>query len=299
MDQLQKFLEEDDTDAEDAEQAELPGHQWRQGDRAAMLGQHAQAMSYYRDALESQPDDARLNFRLGVVYRMKYDSDAGSFGDFKQAVKHWEQALRLNPNQYIWRRRIQQYGPILDKPYPFYNWVEEARQAIVARGDTPITLNVEPRGAELAGPRSKIRTADEVDAREPDPKGRITRSQESSLLVSTMIVPSTDRTQHAARIHLTLEPNQAAGYAWNNEADPVRVWLASDDGLQLARSLVALPGPATATSVERRIADVEVRWSADSQRPESIQGYVLYHACEKETGVCIYRRKDLTIRFQQ
>ncbi len=299
MDQLRSFLAEDATNVEDAQKPDLPGSQWGQGDRAAMLGDHAKAATYYENALTRHPDNARLNFRLGVVFRMKYDSPGGHFGDFKRAVKHWEQALELDPNQYIWRRRIQQYGPILDKPYPFYEWVEQARQAITARGETPIELRVEPRGAELAGPRTKIRSEIAADQREPDPKGRISRGDESSLLVSSMIVPSTNRKQRAARIHLTLEPNQAEGYAWNNEADPLRIWLASAAGAELAQSLVTLPGPATATSSERRIADVEVRWEADGQRPDTIQGYVLYHACEKESGLCIYRRKDLTIRWEQ
>ena len=43
---------------------------------------------------------------------------------------------------------MQQYGPRLDKPYPFYDWVETAREEIRARGETPSPLRVEPAGAE-------------------------------------------------------------------------------------------------------------------------------------------------------
>lgn len=55
-------------------------------------------------------------FRLGVAYRARYDSLLRQPGDFRKAVEHWERALALDANQYIWRRRIQQYGPRFDKP---------------------------------------------------------------------------------------------------------------------------------------------------------------------------------------
>ena len=68
------------------------------------------------------PEDSRAHFRLGVAYRKRYDSAERRAGDFQKAVEQWVRALELDPNQYIFRRRIQQYGPRLDKPYPFYDW---------------------------------------------------------------------------------------------------------------------------------------------------------------------------------
>ena len=77
-----------------------------------------------------------LQFRLGVAQRFQFDSSGGArTEDFQQAAEAWTRALASNPNQYIWRRRIQQYGPGLDKPYPFYDWVTQARDAIEARGE--------------------------------------------------------------------------------------------------------------------------------------------------------------------
>ena len=66
------------------------------------------------------------------------DSVTSQAGDFQAAVDHWGAALRLNPNQYIYRRRIQQYGPRLTKPYPFYDWIKQARSDIAARGGTSL-----------------------------------------------------------------------------------------------------------------------------------------------------------------
>ena len=89
------------------------------------------------------PPRCRLSRALRVT--------APAAGRFRKAVEHWERALALDSNQYIWRRRIQQYGPRLDKPYPFYDWIPEARADIEARGQSPVTLAVEPAGAEFAG----------------------------------------------------------------------------------------------------------------------------------------------------
>ena len=87
-------------------------------------------------------------------------------------MEHWGKALDIDPNQYIWRRRIQQYGPRLDKPYSFYDWVREARREIMARGETPAQLLLEPGGAEFAYPSESFERTKTVQE-EPDPRGRI------------------------------------------------------------------------------------------------------------------------------
>ena len=82
-----------------------------------------QAIVAYPRAVQIEPEDGPTHFHLGVTYRKRYDSDHRQLEDFRKAVEHWDQALDIDPNQYIWRRRIQQYGPRLDKPYSFYDWV--------------------------------------------------------------------------------------------------------------------------------------------------------------------------------
>ena len=96
-----------------------------------------EAIDAYAAAAQADPRDGRALFRLGVALRQRYESAAARRDDFQAAVENWGQALQLDPNQYIWRRRIQQYGPRLDKPYPFYDWVAEAERAIRARGERP------------------------------------------------------------------------------------------------------------------------------------------------------------------
>lgn len=293
--EVEQFLASDKPAAKDTA-LPVPGQEWATGDRSALLRKLDNAIQFYQSELESHPKDARLNFRLGVVHRMKFDSPEGTAQDFATAVEYWKRALELDPNQYIWRRRIQQYGPILDKPYPFYNWVTQARAEIIARGDQPLALHVEPQGAELVGPRSPLEVA-ATSAEQPDSTGRIRRDDEGAIQIESTVVPSTSRKQRALRVHLILEPTASNGFAWNNEAEPVHIWLDPHSDVELSSSLVSLPLPAEATSHERRAADLEIRWHSDAP-PEYLEGYVLYHVCEKDSGVCLYRRQDIKIRLR-
>ena len=113
-------------------------------------------------------------FRLGVAHRMRHESAGRRPGDFQAAIDAWGRALELDPNQYIWRRRIEQYGPRLTKPYAFYDWVVPAKAEISRRGETPVPLAVEPYGSELAGPVRDV-VAEASVPLEPDPKGQIHR----------------------------------------------------------------------------------------------------------------------------
>lgn len=78
-------------------------------------------ITLYQQAVEADQNNGVSHFRIGVAYRKRYDSEYRKTSDFFMAINHWAKALELDPNQYIWRRRIQQYGPRLDKPYPFYD----------------------------------------------------------------------------------------------------------------------------------------------------------------------------------
>ncbi len=254
-----------------------------------------EAIGAYERAMEKDPGDAPVRFRLGVVLRARYDSQSRRVNDFQGAVEAWEQALDLDPNNYIWRRRIQQYGPRLEKPYPFYDWVETARREIQARGETPAPLTVEPGGAELAPPANTLESP-AVPAKEPDPRGRIHRDPGSFVNVQATVVPATLRPGAAARVHLEFRPNVEKKTHWNNEVADLMVWVAPPAGWQIDQPSLSIPRPPQPITEETRRVEFEARIPGDAKPGVTrLPAYALYYVCEDVRGACLYRRQDLDI----
>ena len=156
-------------------------------------------------------------FRLGVAYRQRFDSAPSGPADFGRAIDCWSKALALDPSQYIWRRRLQQYGPRLDKPYPFYNWVREAQREIKARGESPVPLKVRLAGAETAQPARRSKVSEKATPH-PDPEGKVPRDRQGLVSIQPVLVAATGKKRTAARIHFTLAPSQLRQVRWEDEA---------------------------------------------------------------------------------
>ncbi|MFQ5777391.1 MAG: hypothetical protein ACE5IP_05240 [Terriglobia bacterium] len=257
-----------------------------------------EAVGAYERALRLEPEHDPTQFRLGVTYRMRYDSDYRQAEDFQQAVLHWSKALAIDPNNYIWRRRIQQYGPRLTKPYPFYDWVRTARRDIRARGETPVPLRVEPGGAEFAHPARSF-AASQTPQAEPDLRGRIYRDKGRFVEVETTAVPTALIPGASARMHVVFRPNLAIKAHWNNEVDDLVFWVNPPTGWQVdARELTVANPPAT-VSQETRKVEFEVQAPASMKPgPVTIPGYALYYVCEDVNGTCLYRRQDVALKVE-
>jgi tetratricopeptide (TPR) repeat protein len=272
---------------------------WRDWADALVLWKRSEslgdAIGAYQKAIELAPLDGRTHFRLGVAYRKRFDSEAWQQTDFQLAVDHWNQALNLNPNQYIWRRRIQQYGPRLDKPYSFYDWVGTAREEIRARGQTPATLAVEPSGAEFAHPAKSLEALP-ATLHEPDPNGQIQRDKGEFIKVEVTTVPPITKPGGSARFHIACHPNLKNKAHWNNEAMGLVLWLNPPKGWVVESRAITLQNPPQATSQEVRNIEFEIKspTEAKSQRVE-IPGYALYYVCEDVNGTCLYRRQDVSL----
>lgn len=254
----------------------------------------ASAIAAYGRALEIEPSDGPTQFRRGVAYRKRYDSPSRQDGDFAAAVRHWERALEIDPNQYIWRRRIQQYGPRLDKPYSFYDWVLEARQVIAARGEKPVSLVVEPGGAEFARPIDTFSAAEKGGA-EPDPRGRIHRDQEGLIQVEKTVVPAQVSPGESCRAHVVLRPNIGRRAHWNNEVGELVFWVDPPSGWDVDRQLLSVALPAQPVSQEERRVEFELKAPETFDRATPVRGYALYYVCEDVDGTCLYRRQDVTL----
>lgn len=250
------------------------------------------AITAYEKVLAGAPQDGPTHFRLGTALRRRYDTGAGRADDFARAVRHWAHALEIDPNNYIWRRRIQQFGPRLDKPYPFYGWVAQARRELSDRGMTPVRLVTEPSGAELAEP-VRAMTTEGTSGPEPDGAGRVLRDQ-GLVAAEVTVVPPVIAPGEAVRAHVRLTPRRRAH--WNNEADDLVLWVTTDPGWTADRVRHSVRRPAGAVTREPRLVEIELKVPADAlPGPASVAAYALYYVCEETGGTCLYRRQDLRI----
>ncbi len=256
-----------------------------------------QAVQAYEMALKADPGDGVTHFRLGVAYRKRYDSEHRQPNDFARAVEHWGQALEAQPNQYIWRRRIQQYGPRLAKPYPFYDWVEKARSEVAARGEVPVELVTEPGGAEIARPVKSFEV-EQAEVQNPDPRGRIRRDQRGFIVVETAVVPAVVEAGGTARVHVAMRPNEKTKAHWNNEAEDLVFWIDAPEGFAVSRRHHTVAIPAEATSDELRKVEFEIRTADGFSGTVELPAYALYYVCEDVDRTCLFRRQDVVVRLR-
>ena len=276
---------------------------WRAyGDALFLWGPPArldEAIRAYEKTLEKDPNDGASHFRLGSAHRRRYDSPYRSSQDFRTAMHHWTRALALDPNHYIRRRRVQQYGPRLTKPYPFYDWVEQARTEIHARGDQPVRLSAEPGGAEIARPSKHFEVSHTTGSEEIDGADRIHRDTRGFVEVEVVVVPSVIQPGDAVRVHLAMQPNHRIKAHWNNEVEPLRLWIAPRAGWQVDRDYVTVANPAEPVSAEDRSLQFEVQSPAGAPSGTfTLPVYALYYVCEDVDGTCLFRRRDIPIEIR-
>ena len=261
----------------------------------------------------AQVGDAVDRFRLGVALRLRFDGPRATRTDLQGSIDAWFEALLQRPNQYVWRRRIQQWGPALDKPYAFYDWVPLAVAELDARGEATRPLRVPLSGSELAA-RSRSVPVPRGDATDPDPDGRVTRDPgqlvrvEHAVALNTAAAgPRIRMPRGALRLHVVLRPR--AGASWPTDAAPPKLWLEPKPGWRFVSPLVGFPAPGEGGEQRPLMVDVEASTELvplgppDPSAPpppssEVLRGHVLYSVCDAE-GRCVFRRQDLeaVVRF--
>lgn len=271
---------------------------WRElGDALVLWGTKTKindAINAYEQAIKLNPNDGDAHFRLGVCYRIRYDSVQQEGDDFQTAVNHWTRARAIQPNQYIWRRRIEQYGPRLTKPYPFYDWVQTAARDIKARGEKPVELMVLPTGSEIASPERTFET-EENNIKPPDPQGQINRDIKNLILSEVTVVPPQIKPEETTRVHVTLRPNPKLKAHWNNEVEPLKLWVDAPNGWKAYPQMLTAPQGEQPQTTEPRQLEFEVRAPAGAKGTTKLNAYALYYVCEDLGGVCYFLRKDLSI----
>ena len=265
---------------------------WRRNGKSSLDSAVEAYSRALQDKARSDGQRGAILFRIGVAHRLKYDELANLEVDFDLAAKFWSDALAANPNQYIWRRRIQQYGPRQDKPYPFYDWVATAQQEIRDRGEKPIEQTVELTASEIAAP-AKVddEKTSTPKSENPDPDNKIQKDVGHLIRVESTAVPSFVQAGGRTRINLRFVP---ASGKWNNEAEPLRVWVESN-GVTLSQgNLLTFENPNQPDSKEVRHFEFEAQIDPGAQLC-LVKGFALYNTCEETDATCRFMRQDFSI----
>jgi len=252
------------------------------------------AIEAYSQAVNCQARDGDAHFRLGVCLLRRYELTGATSGDFQAAIDHWTTARSINPNQYIWRRRIEQYGPRLEKPYPFYDWVDRAAGEIAARGQAPIGLATLPTGSERARPDG-AGTAETGEPSAPDPQGRIVRDRRQMIQAEVTVVPSRVVAGERLRVYVRLRPNRELKAHWNNEAEPLILWIDTPEGFRIDPPLVSAAQGEQPATVETRCLEFDALTPPTASGQMTLNAYALYYVCEDVDGLCLFLRQDIPI----
>jgi len=271
---------------------------WRQlGDALVLWGKPADindAIEAYKQAIQIKPDDGDAHFRLGVCYRTRYESKQRLRSDFQTAVDHWTKARQIEPNQYIWRRRIEQYGPRATKPYPFYDWIQVAVRDIRARDEKPVELRVLPTSSEISNAGSNLGN-DQTDVKPPDPQGRILQDEQRLISTEVTVIPPHIKPGRTVRVYVTLRPDEKRKAHWNNEAEPLTLWSAPPPGWKVQPQLVTAPQGIQPETSEPRHIEFEIHAANDASGTSKVSAYALYYVCEGKSGTCSFLRQDIPI----
>ncbi len=259
----------------------------------------------YSKGVQLDPTDGRLKFRLGVALLQRSESKLRHQGDAQEAIRCWGEALRINPNQYVWRRRIQQYGPRLNKPYNFYFWVAQARKEIIARGDEPVALDTEPQGSELEPPLRRRDTsgtdkngsgsAVQANACGLSPT-RIHVDSHNFIEIDPMSVPAKVRPGDVVRLRINFRVNPKSRPFWNNEADDLAVCLDLSHTVKLGEGQLTYPNPDQPETRDMRTVEFEIAVAKSvKDGPLDVPAHALYYVCENRGGKCRYLRNDFNL----
>lgn len=282
---------------------------WRNhGDALVLAGlppQIDEAIKAYGDAVRLDPRDAAAFFRLGVAYRLRFDRPQRQPGDFQAAIDAWQKAAKLRPRNAVFRRRVQQYGPQVDRRFAFYGWVEAAQQALASTSrdrkgaeTIPVALSPEPTPAECARSERQFRKRS-IHGPEGDPRDKVAHDRDGLIELTSAVVRGTEKGNRCvAEVHLIFRPSAKADARWTSDAEPLRAWIAESKSGEFTRRFVEHPNPASASSAEERTLNFAVKLPAMQKRTVTITGYALYNVRAGDDGERRLLRQDFKVQIK-
>ena len=157
-------------------------------------------------------------------------------------------------------------------------------------------MQVPLTGSELASPSRRFTPA-KANQKSPDPKAQITLDAKQLITARVVTVPSKARAGRTVRVHVTMTPSVTQKAHWNNEAEPLRLWVDPPKGWQASRRLISVKQPKKPESKESRLLDFEVKLPRNAKGKHTLKTYALCYVCE-DSGLCYFLRQNINIAIE-
>jgi hypothetical protein len=115
------------------------------------------------------------------------------------------------------------------------------------------------------------------------------------ILTEVTVVPPLVKAGETVRVHVSLRPNVKLKAHWNNEAEPLQLWIDPPEGFDVQPRLVAAPQGDKPETAEPRRLEFEVRAPAEASGTFKLNAYALYYVCEDVGGTCMFLRQDIPV----
>jgi hypothetical protein len=94
---------------------------------------------------------------------------------------------------------------------------------------------------------------------------------------------------------VVLRPNAKLKAHWNNEAEPLRLWIESPKGWSVSDRLLSATAPKKAITDEPRALTFEVVIPADASGKQRLSLYALFNVCNDADAQCQFLRLDIPV----
>ncbi|MFH1416737.1 MAG: TlpA disulfide reductase family protein [Planctomycetota bacterium] len=277
--------------------------EWREHGNALILaGKPAQIDEAidkaYPQVIGREPGDADSLFRLGVAHMIRHESPQRRPDDFQSAIDAWRKAHGLRSRNEVFHRRIQQYGPCVDKPFAFYGWVATARKAIVDRGDESVALQSWPCEIERAKPAKKFKYDKKQRGPSLDEHEKANEDRDGLVGLSYVAVPGTEQ-EHKRIVQelMVLRPDAARGIEWAESADPPRLWLEKPKTGRVSKLFVECAKAPGDSSENDRVLTFAVRLPSKKGKSLTVRGTLVYSVRQGGEGAPQTLSRDVKIKI--
>lgn len=246
-----------------------------------------EAVNNYFEALKKKPRSAEASFGLGVACRKRLDCESRQPGDLTAAISAWTRATTLEPRNGLYRARLAEFLPLRSGQKGPYDWVATAEKGITAAGKTPILLSSQPVKWDLPAAKSE-EASDEAEV-----------DNDKLVSIDCVLVPSRDKKNVNAGLHVALWPDTQRQVQWHNEAEKTSIHLLKSDLLKANQPALSIANPKQHASNETRIISFPITFNSKEAAAGTVKAVAYYTLTEPGSAGPKRLRQEFEIEIKR